>query len=907
MRHASIPRFFSASIIILGVFYGISPVTAPAVRRVMGATLNSPLTYTPAKEAAAAAGQFSPVIPRRFQPNNSVLAPGLGLPSIPPLLYNAPDYPADNNSNTLPSSTSVVLGDFNGDDIPDVVTTGSNDDIAISLGRGDGTFGPPVQYPAGMGVSGLAAADINLDGKLDLIVGNYEVNTFVTLLGNGDGSFQSPIITSLGVSVDAVAVADFNGDGKPDVAGISGNPYGNSYVDIFPGHGDGTFGEPNTYLLPNGFYQYLALSDVNNDGKTDVVTVTNPLGMQGVISVFLGNGDGTLQTPQPYTIGDDPVQPALADFNGDGHIDIAVPLIGGVVEILLNNGNGKFQNPTSYPTAMGPEVAVAGDFNGDGKLDLAVGGGYNTASILLGNGDGTFAPYTNFGTNGISYSMAAGDLNLDGKLDLVVLNLDSINSNLLNVLLGFGDGTFAARRDLSVATGPASVAVGDFNRDGKPDLAIATLGGGVSILLATGPGSFSPPMNFGAGELPDGIVTADFNHDGRLDLAVSVGGSNSAAILLGNGDGTFQNAVYYPTGSRPSSIASGDFNGDGNPDLAVTNSGDNTVSILLGNSNGTFQNQVPYATGDQPESVAVGDFNNDGKLDLAVPNACGQDGQCQSAGSVSILLGNGNGTFQKRNDFASWGMPYSVALADFNGDGNLDAVVANYAGANGGYSQAISIFYGNGTGGLGNRIDLLASEGGFPNAVTVGDFNRDGKPDIAVANNCQVDPQLGGCLALFPGSVSLFLNNGVATTTPFSGPYEYTSGFFPVGIAVGNFDAQGSQDVVTSNSEANSVSVLLNTRSLTVTLASSPNPSIQGQAVTFSATAVPSIAGEPVPAGTIIFSAGHRQVTAQLANGVAQFTTSKLPVGSFEVHAAYPGSQVYNRQAAVPLEQTVNP
>ena len=326
-----------------------------------------------------------------------------------------------------------------------------------------------------------------------------------------------------------------------------------------------------------------------------------------------------------------------------------------------------------------PTWAAVGDFNGDGKLDLAVANaGSKSVSVLLGNGDGTFKVPLNFGAPA-PQSVAVGDFNGDGKLDLVVANLASGN---VSIRLGNGDGTFRAPVNYATGDSPNTIAVGDFNGDGKLDLAVVNGGNdtgvsSVSILLGNGNGTFHAagkyPVSFG-----NSIAVGDFNRDGKLDLAVASFGDSSASVFLGNGDGTFQTAVDYSADNASTSVAVGDFNGDGKLDLAVanivSNSGLGDVSVLLGNGDGTFKPAVNYGAGSNPSAVAVGDFNGDGKLDLAVANYGGYG----NVASVSVLLGNGNGTFQPATEYVGVGsFPPSLAVGDFNSDGRIDMAVAN--------------------------------------------------------------------------------------------------------------------------------------------------------------------------------------------------------------------------------------
>ncbi len=231
--------------------------------------------------------------------------------------------------------------------------------------------------------------------------------------------------------------------------------------------------------------------------------------------------------------------------------------------------------------------------------------------------------------------------------------------------------SFAPHQTFAGGTNPISVAVADFNSDGRPDVAVVNNGDGtVSVLLGNGNGTFAPQQTFAVGRSPQSVAVGDFNRDGRPDLAVANQTDSTVSVLLGNGDGTFKPQQAFAVGRFPGSVAVGDFNGDGRPDLAVASQGDGTVSVLLGNGDGTFGSQQTFAVGGFSRSVAVGDFNGDGKLDLAVANEGGN--------TVSVLLGNGDGTFGPQQTFAVGNSPASVAVGDFNGDGRPDLAVANW-------------------------------------------------------------------------------------------------------------------------------------------------------------------------------------------------------------------------------------
>ena len=270
------------------------------------------------------------------------------------------------------------------------------------------------------------------------------------------------------------------------------------------------------------------------------------------------------------------------------------------------------------------------------------------------------------GSNGEQYTITVNAGTGSGTVELD-LNGTGIHDLAGNPLPG---GSFLPQTAYATGTQPYSVAIGDVNGDGKPDLVVSNYGSNsVSVLLGNGDGTFQQQTTYATGDNPRGIAIADVNGDGKPDVLVANLTANTVSVLLGNGDGTFQQQTTDRTGGFPVSIATGDLNGDGKPDLVVANALSGTVSALLGNGDGTFQQQATYATGSGPNSVAIGDVNGDGKLDLVVANA--------NSNAVSLLLGNGDSTFQQQATYATGSVPDSVAIGDVNGDGKLDLVVAN--------------------------------------------------------------------------------------------------------------------------------------------------------------------------------------------------------------------------------------
>ena len=326
----------------------------------------------------------------------------------------------------------------------------------------------------------------------------------------------------------------------------------------------------------------------------------------------------------------------------------------------------------------------------------------------------SFAAKVDYLTGSLPYSVAVGDFNSDGKPDLAVTTHDS---DTVSVLRNNGDGTFAAKVDYPTNMSPTSVTVGDFNVDGKPDLVVTYfIARQVSVFLNNGDGTFAAKADYSTILTSFALAVGDFNADGKPDLAV-VNGDGGASILLNNGDGTFAAIVRYtsPT-SVIDSIAVGDFNSDGKLDLVIA--AFSGVCFLLNNGNGTFVAKVDYITGVSPRAVAVGDFNSDGRPDLAMTN--------QNTDTVSVLLNNGNGTFAAKVDYPTDMFPIPIAVGDFNSDGKPDLVVGSIN------SDRVSVFFNNGDGTFAAKVDYIT--GASPRAVAVGDFNSDGKLDLVVAN-----------------------------------------------------------------------------------------------------------------------------------------------------------------------------
>ncbi len=485
-----------------------------------------------------------------------------------------------------------------------------------------------------------------------------------------------------------------------------------------------------------------------------------------------------------------------------------------------------------------------------------------------------------------------------------------------------------------------SVAVADLNGDGKLDLVVANYCqslnqygncfniGEVAVLLGNGDGTFQPAVTYSTGAYnANSVAVRDVNGDGIPDVVVgnqcatpdTYGCQNepgAVSVLLGNGDGTFQPAVLYGSaGYCGYSVALGDLRGDGKVDIAMANayqvdSYDGSVSVLLGNGDGTFQPAVLYAeAGAVGTSVAIRDMNGDGIPDLIGANFSHN----QSAdGAVGLMLGNGDGTFQPDVLYDSGGQgAYSVALADLRGDGILDVVVANRVPGG-----AVDVLLGNGDGTFQSAVTYLAKGWGPDSplglevdSLAIADVNGDGIPDLVVVEWCQ---RFHGEACIEAGPVSVMLGNGDGT---FQKPVVYSSGgYFGSAIAIADVNGDGRPDLVITNEEASegdynngSVAVLLNTTSYTTktALTSSPNPAQVNQTVAFTATIT---SNPPAPNGEVVtFYNGKTELgTGATANGVASLTTSFSKAGKYTIKSTYPGD-AFRKASHGTVKQVVNP
>jgi hypothetical protein len=660
----------------------------------------------------------------------------------------------------------VVTGDFNGDGRADIAVLGDSA-VNVFLSNSDGTFQSPVSSP-GASVftsSPAAVADFNGDGKLDLAVSSPISSGLQVLLGNGNGTFQAPMNIPLADPGD-LAVGDFNGDGKADLVALGVAGFGGIGVYEFLGNGDGTFRAPTllfTQNLPDTL-QGVAVGDVNGDGRPDIVT-TSPsaqyTGHAGLL-VFLGNGDGTFQAPRDSSPGTGLSDLILADVNGDGKPDVAArgTSFPSHNYLLLGNGDGTFQAPVNLSSSLTGAIPKAvADFNGDGKPDLLYRGpgdySYgipSSAVVLLGNGNGTFQAPIGF-PDGKNYGgTAVGDFNGDGKPDVAATGgYHGTVSVLLNQDL--------PRPTLLTSGG----AVQGFDPAGK-------------LLFA-----FDPYLPGTAADTR--VATGDVNGDGVPDLITAPGPGTDPLVRVFDGVtgwpvagplGSFE--AYDPVFTGGVYVASGDLDRDGDTDI-VTGAdagGGPHVKVFDGTTGAVMQ----YP--DHPElvngfyaydpifsggvRVAVGDVNGDGQPDLITGAGPGGGPHVRVFDGATLNEIPLNGTPAFAHGFYAFDPNFHggvyVATADLNGDGKADIVVGG--GITG--PPEVRVF----SGADGSILaDLMAYAAGFTGGVRVGtaDVNGDGVPDILTG----AGPGGGPEVRVFDGTTLAVLEDFFAYDPSYTG------------------------------------------------------------------------------------------------------------------------------------------
>ena len=742
---------------------------------------------------------------------------------------------------------NIDVADFNEDNYLDIVVCNEGiNDIGVFINLGNGTFGDRQVYKMGdiSGVPAAIAADVNNDHHMDVVAvldENYGVNV---LLGYGNGTLAhaSTIIAADDIFVYRIALGDIDHDGNLDIVITD---FYNEKIVLHFGLGDGTFTNPTVLFdEPNIEPAFVDVNDVNNDSFSDIIIGNH--GDDGGILIFLGHGDGSFNTPLfTSTDGDIPNSFTLGDLNGDRKLDIVYTSTSpSYIGILVGRGDGTYETATKYFCVRGskPWKVSLGYYDDDAFIDIVVGITYDESiNIYLGMGNGSFRPpiristganskpwtsrfadfdnddqqeiavanaktnklqifsvhydadfssetsYTT-GSNSRPLSIHTGDLDDDGKLDIVVANSGTDD---VEILFSYDNGIFGNRTSISTGLGshPQSIAIADFDRNRFLDITVANAWhDNMIVFLRLSDESFPARITYSTGidSAPSSIVAGDLNNDGRVDVVVANKGTNDLAVFLAFDYVSFTTHIIDVPGVIPAPyfVSTADFNNDHLVDIAVVNSWSETLGIFLGYGNGTFSDQITYSTGSssKPISLAVGDFNNDNYLDLVVANSNG--------GTISVFLGYGNGSFQAPRAYSTGNStkPYSVAVADFNRDRQLDIVVS----VAGEVSQHhIWVFFGTGNGSFRGKKVYSMSNQSKPIWVAVDDLNKDAIPDIVVAN-------------YLAGNICILFGHGNGS---FGRVLKLSTGedSRPLSVALGDINRDSNIDIVVADYYSSSI------------------------------------------------------------------------------------------------------
>ena len=751
------------------------------------------------------------------------------------------------------------------------------------------------QASTGLAPYAVELADMDGDGDLDFVTSNLvdqEFSTVSVSKNTGDGTFAAPVDYPVGPNPLDLRVADFNGDGKPDViciAALSGDDGGTSYVTVL--FNNGTGGLINRHDYPVGENANSGGVDVGDyDGDGDIDFAIASL-LEGV-HVYRNTGTGTFTLWAHFAISMSPTHIASADFTGDGQRDLVIGNVD-AVQIYVNNGTGFTPGVyiDNYPDSV--QGIATGDFDNDGKQDFATTG--RMLSVFRNLGVGTSFAKTAYLAGENQVNIKTADMDGDGKLDITVSNY---LANSVSVYSNDGTGHFADKREWGVGAAPNSHGIGDVNGDGKLDIVAAASQldqTTVNVVLNAGNRFYVARRDYGLPGAAGGTAFADFDRDGYRDVVsvAYVSNADGPFVFYGKPDGTLQDGIRIENfgNNIPTDVAVGDFNGDGWPDFVSSIfSPGNCIRVNMNRGDGTFFPSVIYAAGGNPSGVGVGDLNGDGRLDIVNANGSQLDN------TLSVFIGNGNGTFQPQVVVPVGFRPGNVLLADFDQNGRSEVIVTHYG------SNAIYYFRPNAAGVLGppEIINIGSTQG---NAVAA-DFDNDGWLDMMVgAGNALLlrNNQAGG---FFPpittpvpagyiaagdwdqdGLMDIVGTNGVLDLAlvgwnhgggNFTHVSSLLSGYETGRAGAADLNGDGFPEIITSNGRARSISVFTNTTASGPTPTPTPTPTATPSPTPTATTTPPS----PTPTATATASTTPTATVTPTSTPIPTVTPSSTPTAT---------------------------